>query len=160
MAKKIGAVIPTTHGADKHTDRTRKVSLRPRDGISYTYPDGSTVQHYYIGVLPDDYVAGTEIFLGFIGLGGGSGDVYCKANLVYVLTPSTSVYTTTPTNYETFDCGSVDAYREFADGITDANLIAGSYLRVSLTRYGGNVLDTVSADLTIYDLVMRYTADQ
>ena len=174
---------PLTHGASKHTDRTRTIFIPwqlwtettgtgpPISEAVGTFPDrysgvpmtgiAGTTRLLAEIVLPQDFTTGTASW-GILYASAGVSTNQVHFDLSYKAVAPNGTLTAaadTTMSGNTSPTGTVDQLSAFAIGSTVTALSAGAFVRLTLQRDAGHASDTNTDDVDFIGLQLDYTAD-
>ena len=158
---------PASHGADKHTDRTRNKWISctyAEDGMTARddspvgiLTDGATKQAYGSLHVPENFVSDGVIKAIIISIASG--------NLMYTIH---SQFAANGENYNNHNLGTgtiteaviLNKLEVLNTSLSLTNLAKGDNIGINFKRWGGQAGDTVDAIVHFVGFIFEYTADQ
>lgn len=163
------------HGAEQHENVTRELFLPP-DGPTtgvidrafapynaVVFEDAVTDALDFTLKVPDDFVSFVSVKIVWVVDGAAPTDnMYWKLDATYgTIGEDYGYHTDGPAPGITAPSADMHVNeQEPANPLTLVNLAKGDYLGITVSRYAGNALDTLNADVYILGLLFTYVAEQ
>ena len=165
-------IAPASHGADKHTNRTRKIFISVGNGAG----SGSLINTYFTPTValdasidenwsfsfsvPIDYSSGGTIKFVYQEPPTGGGTIIWDAVLYHFANGESSLSNQSTDTGNSLSVGGARTINEVATTLSFASLTTGEYVVVRIERDANNGSDTMASDWQLVGILFEYTADQ